>query len=67
MLLISPLSYGPLVYLAATIWALVGGVTIIGTAVSDRFKSRRQKQVEKSNTDKNSDDKDKGKRITGPV
>ena len=43
MLFISPLSYGPLTYLVATIWALVGGVTIIGTAVGERFKSRKQK------------------------
>jgi len=44
MLLISPLSYGPLTYLVATIWALVGGVTITGTAVYERIKARKQKQ-----------------------
>jgi uncharacterized membrane protein HdeD (DUF308 family) len=43
MMFISPLSYGPLTYLAATIWALVGGATIIGTAVYDRFKPHKQK------------------------
>lgn len=42
MLLISPLSYGPLTYLIATIWALVGGVTITGTAVYDRYQAREQ-------------------------
>lgn len=46
MLIISPLSYGPLTYLAATIWALVGGGMIIGTAVYDRFKSRERKSEE---------------------
>lgn len=44
MLLFSPLSHGPVTYLAATIWALVGGVMIIGTAVYDRFKSHKQKK-----------------------
>ncbi len=46
MLIISPLSYGPLTYLVATIWALVGGGMIIGTAVYDRFKSRERKREE---------------------
>lgn len=44
MLLFSPLTHGPLTYLAATIWALVGGMTIIGTAVYDRFKADNQKK-----------------------
>ena len=45
MLLISPLSFGPVTYLIATIWAVVGGVTIMGTAVYDRIKAREQKKI----------------------
>jgi uncharacterized membrane protein HdeD (DUF308 family) len=44
MLLISPLSFGPVTYLIATIWAVVGGVTIVGTAVYDRIKAREHKK-----------------------
>ena len=44
MLFLSPLSFSPLMYLMATIWALVGGCLIIGTAVYDRYKSHHETQ-----------------------
>jgi hypothetical protein len=37
MLLFSPLSLGFWTFSAAILWALVGGVTILGTAVYDHF------------------------------
>jgi hypothetical protein len=44
MLLFSPLSLGLWTYAAATIWALVGGATILGSAVYDHFYSSPQSQ-----------------------
>ena len=42
MLFLSPLSFSPFMYLVATIWALVGGGLIIGTAVYDRYKTHHE-------------------------
>ena len=50
MLLISPLSLGWWTYTAAMIWALVGGVTILGTAIYDHFHkppSPKKKNVDR--------------------
>jgi uncharacterized membrane protein HdeD (DUF308 family) len=43
MLVIEPLGRGPVVYFAASVWALVGGAILIGDAV----RLRRQKQQAK--------------------
>ena len=36
LLIIAPLERGPLVYLAATVWAMVGGLILIGDAMRTR-------------------------------
>lgn len=46
MLLLSPLSFGWPVYLAATIWAFVGGVTITVSAVYDHLQTRKENEEE---------------------
>ena len=46
MLIISPLDRSPIVYWAATIWALVGGGMIIVDAVSKRTRANRDQAVE---------------------
>jgi uncharacterized membrane protein HdeD (DUF308 family) len=45
MLVIEPLGRGPLVYFAATVWALVGGVILIGDAVRLRRLRRLREQA----------------------
>ena len=44
MLLFSPSDRGPIVYWIATLWALVGGVLIIGSAIYGRFQARRERK-----------------------
>jgi uncharacterized membrane protein HdeD (DUF308 family) len=51
MLLFSPLSLGLWTYAAATIWALVGGATILGSAVYDYVYSSAQSQEKTTNRD----------------
>lgn len=41
MLFVSPLTLSRWTYLAATVWALVGGATILGTAVYDFFQAKK--------------------------
>jgi uncharacterized membrane protein HdeD (DUF308 family) len=51
MLVIEPLGRGPLVYLAATVWALLGGIILIGDAVRlRRERLRRMRQQAKQET-----------------
>jgi len=49
MLVIEPLDQGPVVYFAATVWALVGGVILIGDAV--RLRRLRQLREQASPVD----------------
>jgi hypothetical protein len=44
MLVIEPMGRGPLVYFAASIWALLGGAILIGDAVRQRRARQRQAQ-----------------------
>jgi uncharacterized membrane protein HdeD (DUF308 family) len=44
MLFASPLDRSPLGYLVAMVWALVGGVMILGSAVFDRFRSPKPEE-----------------------
>jgi uncharacterized membrane protein HdeD (DUF308 family) len=44
MLLFSPLDQGPIVYWTATLWALVSGTLIIGSALYNRFLARRERK-----------------------
>jgi len=46
MLIISPLDQGPIVYWAATIWALVGGGLIIADALRQRARASQEPAVE---------------------
>ena len=42
LLVISPLERGPIIYFAASIWALLGGLILIG----DALRVRRVSQLE---------------------
>jgi hypothetical protein len=45
MLVIEPMGRGPLIYFAASIWALLGGIILIGDAVRLwRIRQRRARQ-----------------------
>lgn len=48
MLIISPLEQGPIVYWAATIWALVGGSLLINDAFYQRARLKREKKAEEN-------------------
>jgi uncharacterized membrane protein HdeD (DUF308 family) len=46
MLLFSTSDRGPIVYWTATLWALVGGTLIIGSAIYKRIRTRRELKVQ---------------------
>lgn len=46
MLVISPLQPGPVVYFAATVWALMGGTILIGDAVRLRRLGTQAQQTQ---------------------
>jgi uncharacterized membrane protein HdeD (DUF308 family) len=48
LLVIAPLDQGPLVYLAMSVWALLGGVILISDAL--RVRRQRQQEETQSNT-----------------
>ena len=45
MLVIEPLGRGPVVYFAASVWALVGGAILIGDAVRLRQRAKQEAEV----------------------
>ena len=55
MLVIEPMGRGPLVYFAASVWALLGGVILIGDAVRLRHARRRHQHQEALLTDQEAD------------
>jgi len=45
LLFLSPLEFGPVVYWTAAIWALLGGFLLVGDALRQRARDRRQARL----------------------
>jgi hypothetical protein len=56
MLVIEPMGRGPLVYFAASVWALLGGAILIGDAV--RLRRERQRRPQPSHQNQETERRD---------